>query len=532
MERYRKLIWDQRGTITIYLVIIFLALVIFLGLFVDLARIKIAQNQLRRVANAAARSVLADYNTDLKDKYGLFVLKRPEYQQDFHQYAATNLTVSAGTNFNLLDYRLEDSNLIFAQPLSDPEVLKQQILDDMKYTAPIEITKGLINKLKPLAELVGAYQGQKKQSESQEAVNAKFQEIRTLNRENAQIEQELQKLKRGSPPNKTISQAQTVAQLEATLQAKQDQVKRLRAEIQQQMPEFTEEPEQQTVKAGQLANQRRCQAKFGYSNLLASLLGNQVQDFSDGKTNDQLALNNAQQVGEIVQVIQQENKLASYRNEIYINEYALTYFTNLAQDPPAGKQATSAEVEYILYGAGQGLMSPQARAVQQLYGTRFALDSLAYFAFSKVAPPDFIARSIYALMMGAGQATADTYQLLADPNQSVLVAEMQPRSANPLATTQLELNYQEHLRLFMLLDALQLTEAEKKAKLTRIGELIGQKDKLDSAQAFTLLDGNLQVSIKLWFFPLSGISQLEQGPFGTEIKAGRAYLTKSVELGY
>ena len=108
-----NLIREQKGTITVYLAVVFMAMIVFTGVFVDLARIRLAQNQLRRITNSAARSVMANYNTSLKNEYGLFALNNDvDFQGEFRKYIKVNLESSTEKNFKLLGCQYESSELV------------------------------------------------------------------------------------------------------------------------------------------------------------------------------------------------------------------------------------------------------------------------------------------------------------------------------------------------------------------------------------------------------------------------------------
>ncbi len=144
---------SEKGTVVIYLLIIFTALVIFIGLFIDLARIKAAQTQLRRSMNSSARSVLAGYDSELRGDLGVFVAVEQGAQcnAEFRRYLEKNLLASSEQDFKLLDFKIEQSHSSFSRPLGDD--LKRQILEEMKYAAPIELTRSVANKFNIVAKL-------------------------------------------------------------------------------------------------------------------------------------------------------------------------------------------------------------------------------------------------------------------------------------------------------------------------------------------------------------------------------------------
>ena len=128
------------------------------------------------------------------------------------------------------------------------------------------------------------------------------------------------------------------------------------------------------------------------------------------------------------------------------------------------------------------------------------------------------------MVMGAVQASVDTYKLLADVGNTVAVAEMVPD--NPLKRLNLNLNYKDHLRLFMAF------HRDENGKLGRIAELINSGSLVGDSGGYTLMDGSISISIKLWFLPLAGLSNLDNGPFDTQFRNDRCYITKRVEFEY
>ena len=150
---------NDSGVITVYLLIILVAMFFFIGVLVDSARIMAAKKAINRAANASARSVLADYQPELKN-YGLYGLNDPsKANTEFEGYLKQNLGYSeegqGPTGF--LDYRLDYSKIDTSSPLYDRLVLKQEILDEMKYKAPIEIFARLIDAFRSISKASGNF---------------------------------------------------------------------------------------------------------------------------------------------------------------------------------------------------------------------------------------------------------------------------------------------------------------------------------------------------------------------------------------
>ena len=640
---------QEKGTITVYLVIVFTAILFFTGLFVDLARIKAAQNHLRRIADSSARSVMADYHTGLKSDYMLFGANRSDFAADFKKYATANLPDSSRGDFRLLDLRYEEGNIYLTRPVSRNEVLRQQILEAMKYRAPVDITRELIDKFRQIGDMARFFDVNNEKRKSYSNINEKLEGIHENNRsikglkselredktELSNVKREITRLRNpdsGGDKERLGELIQRKARLEDEMAANRlaiagevDKTEIARNEIEQEIKKLEEFPDsdvyrnygpagsgaavtgEETVNRGigtfidrlsldfqgidanvkqtreALESEARTQeaddsifekmgieaATKAYERISAAAktpvspetggtaqhaqqLQDEIEQYTSGTEGspgtestpgaDELEALFSHEIidgdvkrfedkygsradsisglfRKIFGIINVGERLTELRDEIYINEYVLTYFSFLTSrakgSPPYHYRNT--EAEYICYGTGM----PMALAVSELYFTRFALDSAAYFAFSK-APADLLARTIYSLIMGALEAAADTYKLLI-VQDSVPVASMFPD--NPLEKTP-PLNYKDHLRLFMLL------HSDEEAKLGRIDELVRERSGIDTGELPTLADGYITVSVKMWFLPLAGFGNLKAGPFDTEIRDGRCYITKEVEFGY
>ena len=187
----------ERGSVTIYLLIMLLALIFFLGLLVDLGRIRIAQNQLRKAANTASRSLLADYDQALKDQYGLFVMStggEEGRKNDFNRYLSANLA-EAPAGFSLLDFRLEESSIMMIRPLEDTAVLQQQILEEMKYRAPVDLAVEVAGRFRELGGLFGVFGMAEKEKNNIESLDVRMKEIKEGSRRIRQLSDRRSKLR-------------------------------------------------------------------------------------------------------------------------------------------------------------------------------------------------------------------------------------------------------------------------------------------------------------------------------------------------
>ena len=68
---WKRLFIKSDGSVSVYLIMILLPIFLFNAVLIDLVRFKLAERESDRVVKAAVRSVLAEYQTELRP-YGLF----------------------------------------------------------------------------------------------------------------------------------------------------------------------------------------------------------------------------------------------------------------------------------------------------------------------------------------------------------------------------------------------------------------------------------------------------------------------------
>ncbi|MGV8146183.1 MAG: DUF5702 domain-containing protein [Alkaliphilus sp.] len=149
---------SQRGALTAFLSITLTVMIFFSGTIVEGSRIRIADTQVKRALENATGSLLAGYNSKLKENYGLFALANADVDYVTSQISFfTNTTLNPETNLSeqilLIDYilngqkhfwDLQDYSIDFIETnlyhsLNSNEVLENQILEFMKYRAPVQI---------------------------------------------------------------------------------------------------------------------------------------------------------------------------------------------------------------------------------------------------------------------------------------------------------------------------------------------------------------------------------------------------------
>lgn len=148
----------RRGTISVFLTLILLPTVVFAGLMTDAVRIYQSQGLVSEAGELAMNAGLSCYNTELKDHYGMLVMHQtPEEMRDaLEQYFVNTIQASgldgAENVSSLLDLRSREfeAKSVPGSEIYMPEVEKQQILEYMKYRAPVCIGEELLEKIEQI----------------------------------------------------------------------------------------------------------------------------------------------------------------------------------------------------------------------------------------------------------------------------------------------------------------------------------------------------------------------------------------------
>ncbi len=139
----------NEGAITVFFSITILAFIVFTAVIVEGSRIKIAELQGHRALEVSANSLLAGYNSLLKEEYGLFALANPDgdyVDRTVKGYFSGN-TSEAEEYWNLYDYSLDTLEISLKDSLNEAPVVKQQILQLMKYRGLESLGGSLLEKL-------------------------------------------------------------------------------------------------------------------------------------------------------------------------------------------------------------------------------------------------------------------------------------------------------------------------------------------------------------------------------------------------
>jgi hypothetical protein len=149
----------QKGTVSVLLTLLLVPTLIISGLVTDAARVYGAKSIISDAGMLAMNAGLTYYDSELKDDYGLLALGTAVRDLDIEKYFINTIRASgidgAENVSTLLDLSIEDKlevTGVSGSEIYQTEVEKAQILEYMKYRAPVVIAEELWDKLKEIKE--------------------------------------------------------------------------------------------------------------------------------------------------------------------------------------------------------------------------------------------------------------------------------------------------------------------------------------------------------------------------------------------
>lgn len=178
----QKSIKRIRGSVSIFLVIIMIPMICTAGLIVDGSRVELAKAQVSSAGDLTMNSALANYDTVLKEVYGLFAMSQNEkdLSKNLYNYFTATLMANgivaseeevqsnpllqdiamsfSGNTSNLLSMEIEEKDFT-VQKLADSSlgtsaILKNQIVEYEKYRAPIGAALSLLDGIASIKKIM------------------------------------------------------------------------------------------------------------------------------------------------------------------------------------------------------------------------------------------------------------------------------------------------------------------------------------------------------------------------------------------
>jgi len=143
----------QKGSITIFICILLVILIPLSCIMTDVVRYRMAKKQAEAALKICADSVLAAYDRQLKDQYGLLAIyPRDEaaINAELFELLSDNLNAHAWAEgkTDLYGFQVRKVEAVTFYNLSEPYVLNQHIAEFMKYRAPVQAGGEFLEKIK------------------------------------------------------------------------------------------------------------------------------------------------------------------------------------------------------------------------------------------------------------------------------------------------------------------------------------------------------------------------------------------------
>lgn len=181
-----EIFYKNKGTISVFLTLILLPVLLFGGMTVDASRIYMSKAVISDAGEMAMNAGLAQYNEALHDVYGLLAMdEAPEDMESeleaYFEGSLNGMGLPGAEDYDkildLIEKEFEAVNVDGSQ-IYKTEVEKQQILEYMKYRAPvclIELVNDKMKELKNVKKMSEALEAQVEFSEAMEDCQEGFE---------------------------------------------------------------------------------------------------------------------------------------------------------------------------------------------------------------------------------------------------------------------------------------------------------------------------------------------------------------------
>jgi hypothetical protein len=146
-------LWNSRdGSVNVFLIGITASLFLFMAVLIDFARIAAFERLAETAVHSGVRSALSAYDGTLYERYGLFARGGSDGGEIFRRVVSSALEPeNPDRGLKLLRAEVAHAEVSPGDALGLHAVLERQILEEMKYKAPIDFTLELADRFKGIA---------------------------------------------------------------------------------------------------------------------------------------------------------------------------------------------------------------------------------------------------------------------------------------------------------------------------------------------------------------------------------------------
>ena len=141
----------QRGSVSVFLAAATAGFVLLGALLIDFARIAAFRHASQLAVQSGVRSVLAAYDPVFYERYGLFIRGGDAGDELFQAALAQHAAGGKPGIFPYLQAEWQSAGVIESRPLADHEVFRRQVLEEMKYKAPVDLALELAEKFRGIS---------------------------------------------------------------------------------------------------------------------------------------------------------------------------------------------------------------------------------------------------------------------------------------------------------------------------------------------------------------------------------------------
>lgn len=176
-KRGRRSGKNSAGSVSVYFISVTAAFMLLTSLLIDFSRIAAFRHMAELAVQSGARSVLSSFDPVLYENYGLFV-RGGEDANELFRTAAEGYS-AGGDNGGALPFlaaEWTETDVTESRPLADHDVFRRQVLEEMKYKAPVDLAlefasrfRGVAPAMKEAAATVGLLERMRKTYDLREA---------------------------------------------------------------------------------------------------------------------------------------------------------------------------------------------------------------------------------------------------------------------------------------------------------------------------------------------------------------------------
>ncbi len=151
MSHIRRRSGRTSGSVSVYFIAATASLFLLTSLLIDFARIAAFRKQAELSVKSGVRSAMSSFDPIIYAKYGLFIRGGEAANELFRTTLEGNSSGEDNEAFSFLDTRWGQAEVTESRPLAGHDVFRRQVLEEMKYKAPIDLAIEVASRFKGLS---------------------------------------------------------------------------------------------------------------------------------------------------------------------------------------------------------------------------------------------------------------------------------------------------------------------------------------------------------------------------------------------